>query len=569
MEGDTKAREKLIEHNLRLVVFLAKKYENTGESLEDLVSIGSVGLIKGVNTYKLSKNIKLATYASRCIDNEILMFLRKNKKRRGEISFEDSLSYDSEGNELRLEDVLGTDSDIVTRGIERETERKLLYKEIDKLSEINDSINDTNSKILESMQEQIDEYRQNRDNEKTEEEIADKQRRLAYLQQDTSGANAMEILNLQKEIDEAQEDYTDTLIDQKISELQKQNDQAAEQRQRQIDILNAQLQYYQDSGQVWNDVYDLLLDPSNFLDDDKKTLAADGPLAKLLRDAADYSGMSVLGQIDWMQQLGAQVAAAFSYINANRRGQKDESITFKTADGVELTGRSDEEGNIDVNGQIYQDVHQGAKGNWTTSENYVNPEEKPTEPAQRTWTSSFPAPWDVSGTIKPGAGKNNVKGLQQALLELGFYKGKVDGAYGPLTKDAVSDFQESNGGTRTGKAGEQTKTWLKEKYLRQYKTGGLADFTGPAWLDGTKSKPEYILNADQTKAFFTLVDVLSGLGARKADSTENNRENSYDIDINVESIGSDYDVEQLANKVKSLINEDARYRNNNAINLMR
>ena len=135
MEGDVKAREKLIEHNLRLVVFLAKKYENTGESLEDLVSIGSVGLIKGVNTYKLSKNIKLATYASRCIDNEILMFLRKNKKRRGEISFEDSLSYDSEGNELRLEDVLGTDSDIVTRGIERKTEKKLLYEEIGKLNE--------------------------------------------------------------------------------------------------------------------------------------------------------------------------------------------------------------------------------------------------------------------------------------------------------------------------------------------------------------------------------------------------------------------------------------------------
>ncbi|MBR3199473.1 MAG: RNA polymerase sporulation sigma factor SigK [Bacilli bacterium] len=135
MEGDLEAREKLIEHNLRLVVFLAKKYENTGESLEDLVSIGSVGLIKGVNTYKLSKNIKLATYASRCIDNEILMFLRKNKKRRGEVSFEDSLNYDSEGNELRLEDVLGTESDIVTRGIERETERRLLYSEIEKLNE--------------------------------------------------------------------------------------------------------------------------------------------------------------------------------------------------------------------------------------------------------------------------------------------------------------------------------------------------------------------------------------------------------------------------------------------------
>ncbi len=135
MNGDEMARAKLIEHNLRLVVFLAKKYENTGIDLEDLVSIGTIGLIKGVNTYKLDKNIKLATYASRCIDNEILMFLRKNKKRRGEISFEDSLSYDSEGNELHLEDILGTDDDIVTKGIEKEYEKKTLYKEINKLAE--------------------------------------------------------------------------------------------------------------------------------------------------------------------------------------------------------------------------------------------------------------------------------------------------------------------------------------------------------------------------------------------------------------------------------------------------
>ena len=118
--GDNEARKKLIEHNLRLVVFLAKKYENTGVDLEDLVSIGTIGLIKGVNTYKLDKNIKLATYASRCIDNEILMFLRKNKKRKTEISFEDSLSYDAEGNELHLEDILGTEEDIVTKNIEKE-----------------------------------------------------------------------------------------------------------------------------------------------------------------------------------------------------------------------------------------------------------------------------------------------------------------------------------------------------------------------------------------------------------------------------------------------------------------
>lgn len=134
-KGDEESKAKLIEHNLRLVVFLAKKYENTGVDLEDLVSIGTIGLIKGINTYNIDKNIKLATYASRCIDNEILMFLRKNKKRRSEVSFEDSLSFDSEGNELHLEDILGTDEDIVTRGLEEETEKKLMYAEIEKLNQ--------------------------------------------------------------------------------------------------------------------------------------------------------------------------------------------------------------------------------------------------------------------------------------------------------------------------------------------------------------------------------------------------------------------------------------------------
>ena len=126
-------RRKLIEHNLRLVVYLSKKYDNTKVDLEDLVSIGTIGLIKGINTYKLDKNIKLATYASRCIDNEILMFLRKNKKRRKEISFEDSLSYDSEGNELHLEDILGTEKDIITKKVEDTEVEKLMYKELENL----------------------------------------------------------------------------------------------------------------------------------------------------------------------------------------------------------------------------------------------------------------------------------------------------------------------------------------------------------------------------------------------------------------------------------------------------
>ncbi len=135
LNNDSYAKNKLIEHNLRLVVYLAKKYEGTGYDLEDLVSIGTIGLIKGINTYKNDKNIKLATYASRCIDNEILMFLRKNKRRKAEISFEDNLSFDAEGNELHLEDILGTEANIVTKRLEDELNYKLLHQELERLNE--------------------------------------------------------------------------------------------------------------------------------------------------------------------------------------------------------------------------------------------------------------------------------------------------------------------------------------------------------------------------------------------------------------------------------------------------
>ena len=113
---------------------MAKKYENTKVDLEDLVSIGTIGLIKGIKTYSMDKNIKLATYASRCIDNEILMYLRKNKKIKTEVSFDESLSFDMDGNELHLEDILGTDPDIVTRGLEENLNKRIVIDEINKLS---------------------------------------------------------------------------------------------------------------------------------------------------------------------------------------------------------------------------------------------------------------------------------------------------------------------------------------------------------------------------------------------------------------------------------------------------
>lgn len=133
--NEAEARQLLITHNLRLVVYIAKKFESTGIGIEDLVSIGTIGLIKAVNTFCPSKNIKLATYASRCIENEILMFLRKSSQYKNELSFDEPLNIDWDGNELLLSDILGTDEDIVNGGIESEAEKSVLLEALERLPE--------------------------------------------------------------------------------------------------------------------------------------------------------------------------------------------------------------------------------------------------------------------------------------------------------------------------------------------------------------------------------------------------------------------------------------------------
>jgi RNA polymerase sporulation-specific sigma factor len=134
-KGDQAARSLLIERNLRLVVYIARKFENTGINIEDLISIGTIGLIKAVNTFNPEKKIKLATYASRCIENEILMYLRRNNKIRSEVSFDEPLNIDWDGNELLLSDVLGTEDDIITKDLEANVDRKLLLKALHQLND--------------------------------------------------------------------------------------------------------------------------------------------------------------------------------------------------------------------------------------------------------------------------------------------------------------------------------------------------------------------------------------------------------------------------------------------------
>ena len=132
-EKEERARKILIEHNLRLVVYIAKKFDNTGVGIEDLISIGTIGLIKAINTFKADKNIKLATYASRCIENEILMYLRRNSKTKMEVSIDEPLNVDWDGNELLLSDILGTEEDAVSKDMETEAERKVLHRAVNRL----------------------------------------------------------------------------------------------------------------------------------------------------------------------------------------------------------------------------------------------------------------------------------------------------------------------------------------------------------------------------------------------------------------------------------------------------
>lgn len=168
-EDNLEARQMLIERNLRLVVYIAKKFENTGIGIEDLISIGTIGLAKGVNTFKSDKNIKLATYASRCIENEILMYLRRTNKIKGEVSLDEPLNKDSEGNELLLSDILGTDEDVTSKDIEEEVEKKLLKASINKLNPREKNIMEMRFGL------------KNDGNEKTQKEVADELRNIAKL----------------------------------------------------------------------------------------------------------------------------------------------------------------------------------------------------------------------------------------------------------------------------------------------------------------------------------------------------------------------------------------------------
>lgn len=451
-------------------------------------------------------------------------------------------------------------------------------KEIDKLSSLNDTINDSNSRMFDAIQKAIDDERQARENEKTEEDIANKENRLAQLQMDTSGGNQLEILQLQKEIDEAREGYQDSLIDQQLSRMQEEADAAAEQRDRQISLLEEQLEIDQSNGEIWRQVFDIW--NNGFTSDGKLNWGS--PLGQLLRETADYQSMSDAEKMKYTTDKKNEMALAKSGETLGYDDQIDYSQEIKAAKnggvskqtGIDY-GKLDKEELTHRIGVLEQLNNQKNKNRNKDKSTTSGSKEKKQEPKGPGYINSMTKQIGHLYGRDHGRGEE-VKKFQKgynALIKDGLISGTkldVDGKDGPNTTKAIKNLQNLIGASADGYWGEKSREAFKKSKFKAYKTGGLADFTGPAWLDGTKAHPELVLNSRDTENFIQLKNVLADVLKRNnSNSSEKNGDNYYEIHIDVERIEDDYDVEQLATKLKSIIQQDAMYRNVNSINRLR
>lgn len=427
---------------------------------------------------------------------------------------------------------------------------------IDNYQDLSDKINDSNSKILDSIQRSIDLQRQIRDNTKTEEDINEKEARLAYLRQDTSNGNLLEIKQLEEELADDRQNYEDNLIDQQLERLTQQNDDAQTARERQIDLMQKQLDYASKNGDFWNQTYDLLT--SAFTESGEINLASQ--VWELLKKDEGWKGMSKFGQLNWQEEISkAILAASHGYANWNMYKAKEIDKNLVTSNGISLHYNGSNW--VDSKGNIYNGVDYDSKiGGFT----YSGMTKAPTPSGGGSSSGS-----GGSGAFSIGS---RVKADPNAIIYADSYGGGGGSQY--YKNDPIYTILDENNGyylTRYhGVSGGYTG-WFRKKDLTPYKTGGIADFTGPAWLDGTKSNPELILNARDTENFIALKDILSSIMDRKGlqNNTQSVGDMYFNIDINVDEISNDYDVENLSKKIKQELTDSAMYRNVNLVNFIR
>ena len=430
-----------------------------------------------------------------------------------------------------------------------------IQQDIDNAKNISSSITDALKDLLDQVKRKLDERRKQEDNQKTENDIAKKQQRLAMLRADTSGGHQVEIVQLQQEIAESQQTYQRSLEDQMLENLQNNADEAAKQREHQIEILEAIQTIGIDNREL---VKEWVEHPEKYQQE----------ITNVLKNKNNFDNLGFLEQRNMIDDIDKRIAQSqqaqnkIEFFTAEQLkaifGKGEEEVT---KDNTEAGGESNNK--IDKNGQMT--TEKTALGAIKAAE--ATKKKKTSSSSGTTSAAKTPTAY-LKGLPAEALKKvNDIKNLQRGLNQLlkdgklnGFNRLTVDGDYGKKTKAAVKILQKALGVVQDGKWGPKTRAAAIKKFPG-YASGGLANFTGPAWLDGTPSKPELVLSAADTKNFIALKDILSKaisssdtLGSSYGDAT-------YEININVDHINSDYDVDRVAERVKKIIVKDSGYRN--------
>ena len=533
---------RLVERGLGNASQLAAKTDQERKSLEQQKALQQQLLAeRKKDVEKLNKN-KYSKYAhyDMSTGNVVLNYdlIKKNKNEdigkgiEEQVSKLEELKGEIEGTEDALWEIEDQLYELTQRGRDEYIDfQKDVYNalvkqrqdEIDKYSEYISTLADAKNDILDELRKYINKQRQERDNAEKEKEIADKDAQLFRMERDT-GSTQSSIIAARKDVEQMRRDYTDDLIDQKISELEEQNDEAQKIREKQLEIMQKQLDQDEKSGALWEQVKVLM--EEGWGPDGK--IIEGSELERILVDYYEYTQMSEEERAKAIEQRNMNTILAKQYLDAKNAG----------------------------------------KNKYTPSTSYpdVNKTQTPqTQPPKKNPSSNSGAKTLSVGTrvrtvgygnaASDGSGGRAAKGLSgRKILK--------------VRKGAKYPYLIGTSNNPSGWTG-----WYTASALQAYKKGGLANFTGPAWLDGTKTKPEAVLNARDTQNFLQLRDVLSDVLNKsrtiERSNSENNGDNYYDIDIQVDKLSNDYDVDQLVKKIKKEITKDANYRNVRTINLKR
>ena len=428
---------------------------------------------------------------------------------------------------------------------------KIRQDEIESMQEGFEALTEAEEELADAISKSIDEMRQARENEKTEDEIAEKERRLAYLRQDTTGSNALEIKRLEEEIAEQRENYQDALIDQALENLQDQNELAAEQRDRQIELMESQLEHDIETGALAREATQLVEDALR-----DGVFTHDDALYGILSEGEGWPSKTE----KMLEQILAELQEQFGKAAAlDSMGQyTEEEFMNEIADQNYMQAMVDR---YNSNGGVIDDYIRDLNDqrNAKINSGYYQGSQPP-----------LYGDAAIEAEIKKKVGDQAAEDANAAEAEYRIYRFSSPMMLEDIaaeTGSTVDRLLKANPGLS---ATEPVPAWKNVKVpLKEYKTGGLADFTGPAWLDGTKSKPELVLNARDTQNFIMLKDILSGILTNATPSKSSGGDNYFDIDITVEEISNDYDVDRMAERIKQNIYEDSMYRNVNAVNFLR